>query len=165
MQDVRAPRRPRLAAIAKHKAPNVDQRLRMADSGPGEIDSSLRSSPLQGACGVCRNATRSSDRTPNRSVRSQVLRWQPPRLGYRLGTRWAPPLFAEQRKRRNHLKRLARPTGWAFGLSSLRSSVRTVLTLRSGSRLARRIYRDDPCLRRATRIGGVNRGVSEKVGL
>ena len=41
--------------------------------------------------------------------------------GHRMGTRWAPPLFAQRRKRRNHLKRLARPTGFepvtpAFGV-------------------------------------------------
>ena len=44
------------------------------------------------------------------------------------------------------------------GLSSLRSSDRTVLTVRRTSRMARRNYRDDPCLRRATQMSGFNGG-------
>ena len=40
---------------------------------------------------------------------------------------------------------LARPTGWAFGLSSVRSSDDSD---RLSYRLACRVYRNDPCLRR-----------------
>ena len=67
--------------------------------------------------------------------------------GHRMGTRWAPRQFAEWRMPRNHLKRLARPTGWAFGLSSLRSSMRTC----------------DPCLRRAHPNSVDNRRKSESI--
>jgi len=46
--------------------------------------------------------------------------------------------------------------GWMY--------VSTILDefLRVGNRLARRIYRDDPCLRRAIQMGGVDRGRSQK---
>jgi len=76
-----------------------------------------------------------SDRTPDRLFRSHVVgpeqdlwrNWKAVRFGHSMGL----------------------PT---VGQLSLRSSGRTVHLLRCGDRLAQRIYRDVPCLRRLTKV-------------
>ena len=51
VHDARVPRRPREVAIAPYQISNVDQQLRMAESGTDRIDPQLRCLALRASVG------------------------------------------------------------------------------------------------------------------